>query len=107
MKKMMVFLMAASLLAASVPAMAMDHGDMRTKEQIEQCQKDCNLLAKNCMQGVDSIQQRIQKLQKAIQNKGNTYTLEQLNRLKENLAAAQNTLSNLEGEGLSAHGYER
>ena len=100
MKKTMIILMAASLFAASVPAMAMDHGAMNNSTQMdEQCQKECDMLIKNCAQEVDSIQQRIQKLQTALQSKGNTYTRDQLKKLQQNLEDAQTTLVNIQRGG--------
>lgn len=99
MKKKLIILMAASLFAASVPAMAMEHGEAKTQQQKEQCQKDCDMLMKNCLHEVDSIQQRIQKLQQAVRNDGNTYTRDQLNKLKLDLENAQKTLTNLERGG--------
>jgi len=100
MKKTIVILMATSLFAAAVPAMALDHVSMHNHQQHDdQCAKDCDLLLRNCSQEVDTIQQRIQKLQSAIQNKGNTYTLDQLKKLKQKLEDAKETLSGLESGG--------
>ena len=99
MKKTMVILMATSLFAATVPAMAMDmdHGKMQGQQQMDaQCVKDCDLLLRDCGQEVDTIQQKIQKLQSAVQNKGNAYTRDQLTKLKQQLKDAKDTLQTLE-----------
>lgn len=69
MKKIMVILMATALFAATVPAMAMEHGAMHT-QQDEECAKECDLLLRNCAQEVDSIQQRIEKIKAAIKANG-------------------------------------
>jgi len=69
MKKTMVILMATALFAAAVPAMAMEHGAMHTQND-EECAKECDLLLRNCAQEVDSIQQRIQRIKKAIETYG-------------------------------------
>ena len=78
MKKTLVILMATSLFAVAAPVLAMD--------QDEQCTKECEMLLKNCAQEVDSIQDKIRKLQVEINEKGaNTYTLEELKTLNKKL----------------------
>jgi len=63
----------------------------------EQCAKECEMLLRNCVQEVDSIQQRIMKLQIEIKEKGaNTYTLEELKTLNMKLKEANETLRVLE-----------
>ncbi len=104
MKTKMAVLMAASLFAAAVPAMAMDmtmdHSNTQSQQQMDaQCAKECDALLRNCSQETDTIQQRIQKLQSAITSKGDTYTLDQLRKLKANLEDAQKTLIELEKGG--------
>ncbi len=99
MKKTMVILMATSLFAASVPAMAMDmdHGSMQSQQHGDaQCGKDCDMLLENCGQEVDSIQEKIHKLQSAVQDKNSSYTRDQLNKLKQQLKDAKDTLETLE-----------
>ena len=55
------------------------------------------MLLRNCVQEVDSIQQRIMKLQIEIKEKGaNTYTLEELKTLNKKLKEANETLRVLE-----------
>lgn len=99
MKKTMVILMATSLFAAAVPAMAMDmdHGSMQSQQQgDDQCGKDCDLLLRNCGQEVNTIQEKIQKLQSAVQNNNSAYTRDQLTKLKQQLKDAKETLRSLE-----------
>ncbi len=76
MKKTVAILMATSLFAVTVPAMAtehdashMNHGDMHMSKDMD-CAKDCDLLLKNCAQEVDSIQQRIERIKAAIKAEG-------------------------------------
>jgi len=69
MKKSLVIFMATALFAAAVPAMAMEHGAMHT-QQDQECEKECDLLLRNCAQEVDSIQQRIQRIKTAIKAYG-------------------------------------
>lgn len=104
MKKMLAALMAVSLLSA-IPAFSMEHGQSHDQadeqmkhgashdQSAEQCRKECEMLLKNCAQEVDSIQQRIGKLQAEIKEKGaNTYTLEELKTLEKKLKEANETL---------------
>lgn len=106
MKRSIVVILAAALFSASVPAMAMDHGEMamgqgqmERQQHDEKCQKECDMLLKNCRTEVDSIQQRIEKLQTAINNHADGYTRNQLNKLKADLEDAQQTLASLEKAG--------
>ncbi|AJE03515.1 hypothetical protein [Geobacter pickeringii] len=95
MKKMFVALMAVSLFA-SVPAFAMEHGPSHD-QSAEQCEKECEMLLRNCAQEVDSIQQRIGKIQTEIKEKGaTTYTLEELKTLEKKLKEANETLKVLQ-----------
>jgi peptidoglycan hydrolase CwlO-like protein len=99
MKKSIVILLAAAMVAASVPAFAVDsqHGDSHKKTMDEQCARECDLLLRDCGQEVDSIQQRIKKLQVLINEKGaTTYTLEELKILNKKLKEANETLRILE-----------
>ena len=91
MKMMLATLMTASLLSG-VPVYAMEHGASHD-QAAEQCRKECEMLLRNCAQEVDSIQQRIGKLQAEIKEKGaNTYTLEELKLLEMKLKEANETL---------------
>ncbi|MBT1074211.1 hypothetical protein [Geobacter grbiciae] len=91
MKKMLAALMAVTLLSG-VPVYAMEHGASHG-QTAEQCLKECEMLLKNCGQEVDSIQQRIGKLQTEIREKGaDKYTLEELKTLEKKLKEANETL---------------
>jgi len=94
MKKSIITLLAVAMVAVSVPAFASEHKhDASQKAMDEQCVKECDLLLRDCAQEVDSIQQRIKKLQVEINEKGaNTYTLEELKILNKKLKETNETL---------------
>lgn len=99
MKKTVVSLMVTSILAVALPVMAEDAHQHGASHQVmdEQCVKDCDRLLRNCTQEVDSIQQRIKKLQSKISQKGaDNYTLEELKVLDKKLKEANETLRVLE-----------
>ena len=98
MKKSIFTLLAATMVAVSVPAFAVEHKhDASQKTMDEQCTKECDLLLKNCALEVDSIQQRTKRLQAEINEKGaNTYTLEALKTLNKKLKETNETLRVLE-----------
>lgn len=92
MKKTMVIFMATALFAAAVPAMAMEHGARHAQQDVE-CEKECDLLLRNCAQEVDSIQQRIQRIKNAIEANGaKPENAEELRLLNRKLKEANETL---------------
>ncbi|QWV99560.1 hypothetical protein KP003_10200 [Geomonas nitrogeniifigens] len=95
MKRKLLVLMAVSLFAAATPVLADEapnHGSMH-KTGDAQCEKECAMLLKDCNNQVDSIQDRIRKLQVAINEQGaTTYTVEELKILKKKLQEANDTL---------------
>jgi peptidoglycan hydrolase CwlO-like protein len=98
MKKKLVILMAVSLFAAAAPVSAAEgqqHGAAH-QTQDEQCARECEILLKNCALEVDSIQDRIRKLNVEIKEKGaTTYTLEELKTLERKLKEANKLLKDL------------
>jgi len=95
MKRKLVILMAMALFAVATPVLAEEMPQHGASHQAmdEQCAKECAMLLRNCAQEVDSIQDRIRKLQAAINDNGSsTYTLEELKILKQKLAEANETL---------------
>lgn len=99
MRTRLVILMAASLLATAVPVMAMDHGAMHTQQDAE-CAKECDLLLRSCALEVDSIQQRMEKIKKAIAAHGaKPENLEELRILNKKLKEANETLKALNRPG--------
>ena len=99
MKKTLVILMALSLFTVAVPVLAEEvqrHGASHLTQD-EQCAKDCAMLLKNCAQEVDSIHDRIRKLQVEINEKGsNTYTVEELKILNNKLKESNELLKSLQ-----------
>ncbi|HBA88075.1 MAG TPA: hypothetical protein DCZ75_08845 [Geobacter sp.] len=95
MKSKFVMLLAAALMAVAAPVMAADGGQHSATHKMNdaQCERECNLLLKDCAQEVDSIQDRIRKLQTAINEKGaTTYTRDELKLLNKKLQEANETL---------------
>jgi len=94
MKKSLIILLAVAMATASAPAFAMEHQhDTSQKNMDAQCAKECDMLLRDCALEVDSIQQRIKKIQVEINAKGaTTYTLEELKTLNKKLKEANETL---------------
>lgn len=102
MKKKLIILMAVSLFAIAAPVLAEEvqqHGNSH-QTMDDQCAKECAMLLKNCAQEVDSIQDRIRKLQVQINEKGaDTYTREELMILSNKLKETNDTLRALQKPG--------
>jgi peptidoglycan hydrolase CwlO-like protein len=99
MKKLIVFLMAATLFTASVPAFASTHGTGHDPADAD-CARDCELLLKNCSQDVDTIQQKIRKLETAIRKEGaKPERVAEVKVLKQKLDEAKETLRSIEKGG--------
>jgi len=99
MKKSIITLLAVAMVAVSVPSFAVEHQNdaSHKKTMDEQCAKECDLLLKDCNLEVDSIQQRIKRLQVKIKENGaNTYTLEELKILNKKLKDSNEILRALE-----------
>lgn len=90
MKRKLAMLMAVALLAVSAPVMAADGGTHKTHDA--KCERECTLLLRDCSNEVDSLQDRIKKLQTAITEKSDTYTRDELTVLKKQLQDANETL---------------
>ena len=90
--KKMIMILAVSMLGTSLPALAATHA---TIGHDENCIRDCQMLVKNCGQEVDSIQQRISKLDREISKGSAIYTAQELKILKRNLQEAEDTLTHL------------
>jgi TolA-binding protein len=93
-------LLAAALMIAAVPALA-DEGSMDKKiEQGQQVQKnECLLIAMNCADQVDTIQQRIERIKGEISRGTGVYTNDELRRLNRQLEDANKTLEDLSAGG--------
>lgn len=90
MRRMLAILTAVSLLsAAPVLAQEVRHGQMNDQNLA----KECTMLLNDCGHQVDSIQEKIKKLQARINEQGpNAYTQEELKILKRKLHEANETL---------------
>jgi hypothetical protein len=97
-----IALLSAALMIVAVPALA-DESSMEGKyEQGQQSDKnECLLVAMNCGNQVDSIQQRIDRIKGEIGRGTAVYTNDELNRLDRELDEAVKTLEfeNLSGGG--------
>jgi TolA-binding protein len=111
MRKSMVILMVVGLFSA-ISAFAEHKKEVNTEglqettmtkqhsNHDEECARECELLLKECGQEVDSIQDRIRKLQTAIKENGaNTYTRDELKILNKRLKEANETLQSLTKQG--------
>ena len=92
-------LLAAALMILAVPALA-DEGSMGSKiEQGQQVEKnECLLVAMNCANQVDTIQQRIERIKGEISRGSDVYTNEELRSLNRELEDANKILQH-ESEG--------
>lgn len=87
MKKIISVIMAACIMSAAVPVLAAE----MTKEEKDQCL----LASRNCATAVDSIQQKIRKLNKEIKKGKNVYSAEEIRKLEEKLREAEALLDDL------------
>lgn len=72
---------------------------MHNQEQSAQNARECETLLKECGREADTIQEKIQKLQNAVDNKKDAYTRDQLQTLKHRLEDAKKNLIDLEKGG--------
>jgi len=87
--KRIIFLIAAALvMSLSVPVLAAE----MTSEQKDQCL----LASKNCINAVDSIQQKITKLQNEINKGDKVYSPEEIKKLDAKLKEVEDMLDKLE-----------
>lgn len=89
-------LLAAALIILAVPALA-DEGSMdKMLEHGQQGDKnECLLVAVNCGNQVDTIQQRIDRIKGEISRGIDVYTNDELKRLNRQLDEAEKTLDGL------------
>jgi len=87
-------------MIVAVPVLADEGSIDRRFEQGQQVEKnECLLVAKNCGDQVDTIQQRIDRIKGEISRGSDVYTNDELRRLNRELDEANKTL-----EGLSFGG---
>lgn len=88
MKRIVIMLIAASMMATSVPVFA---AEMMTKEAKDQCL----LASKDCKNQVDSIQMKIKKLNTEIKKGTKVYSADEINKLNAKLKEAEAILDDL------------
>jgi TolA-binding protein len=95
-----ISLLAAALMIVAVPALA-DEGSMDSRiGQGQQNVKDeCLLVAKNCGDQLDTIQERINRINGEISRGTDVYTNEELRTLERQLDDAHKTLEELSAGG--------
>ena len=84
MKRIALLSLAVFMMAVNVPVYAAE----MTKEQKD----ECLLVSKDCKNQVDSIQQKMKKLDAEIKKGIKVYTAEEINKLKALLKEAEDTL---------------
>jgi hypothetical protein len=99
MKRVMMVVLAATLLTASMPAFASAHSGSHDPADVD-CARDCDLLLKDCAKDADTIQARISKLEAAIKKQGaNQQTLADVKVLQKKLDDAKELLKDMEKGG--------
>jgi peptidoglycan hydrolase CwlO-like protein len=87
MKRVVIVIMVAFMMSASVSVFAAE----TTNEQKD----ECLLASKNCQNSVDSIQQKIKKLQTAIQKGDKVYTPDEIKKLNDKLKDTEDMLDKM------------
>jgi hypothetical protein len=86
MKKIVILMLAAFLTSVSVPVFAAD---------VKATKDECLLASKDCKNDVDSIQQKIKKLQTEIKKGSKVYSAEEIKKLDAKLKEANALLDGL------------
>jgi len=86
MKKIVILMLAAFLTSVSVPVFA---------ETAKSTKDECLLASKDCKSDVDSIQQKITKLQKEIKKGNKVYSADEIKKLDAKLKEANEMLDAL------------
>lgn len=87
MKKTAVMLLAAFAMSTTLPALA-----QMTKEEKDMCL----LASKNCLTQVDTLQQRMKRIQGEIRKGKKVYSAEELKTLEQKLKEANELLQKIE-----------
>lgn len=87
MKRIVLMLMAASLMATSVPVFA--------AEMAKEAKDQCLLASKDCKNQVDSIQTKIKKLNTEINKGTKVYSADEIKKLNAKLKEAEAILDDL------------
>ncbi len=92
MKKNLIAILAVAILSATSMAFAADAPAAGSKDE-------CILASKNCKDQVDSIQQRMKKINTEIKKGKKVYSAEELKKLEQKLKEADDILKSLEKPG--------
>lgn len=92
MKKILIAMLTAAALSATTMAFAADAPVAGSKDE-------CLLASKNCMHEVDSIQQKIKKIDAEIKKGEKVYSAEELKKLEQKLKEVNEILKNLDKPG--------
>ena len=88
------------VLIAVLTAFALSSAGMAFSADVKSTQKDeCLLASKGCMNEVDSIQQKLKKLNAEIKKGTKVYSAEEIKKLELKLKEANEILKNLEKPG--------
>ena len=87
MKRIAILVMAVFMMSVAVPVFAAE----MTKEQKDQCL----LASKECKTEVDSIQQKIKKLNSEIKKGNKAYSADEIKKLNAKLKEAEDMLDNM------------
>jgi len=88
------------VLIAVLTAFALSSAGMAFSADVKNTQKDeCLLASKGCMNEVDSIQQKLKKLNAEIKKGTKVYSAEEIKKLELKLKEANEILRNLEKSG--------
>lgn len=89
MKIRSIIVLAAVMMSATLPAIA-----QQTKEE----KVICELAAQNCLNKVDILKKRVNKLNSEIKKGSKTYSAEDLKKLEQKLNETQDLLDKMEGK---------
>jgi peptidoglycan hydrolase CwlO-like protein len=92
MKKILITLMTAAALSVTAMAFAADAPVAGGKDE-------CLLASKNCLNQVDSIQQRIKRINSEVKKGKKVYSAEELKKLEQKLKEANDILNSLDKPG--------
>ena len=92
MKKILIAILTVAALSATSMAFAADVPVAGGKDE-------CLLASKNCKDQVDSIQQRMNKINREIKKGKKVYSAEELKKLEQKLKEADEILKSLEKPG--------
>lgn len=92
MRRILVAVLTAFALSAATMAFATDAPKAATKDE-------CLLVSKGCMNEVDTIQQKIKKINAEVKKGKKVYSADELKKLRQKLKEANEILDSLEKPG--------